>query len=437
MSHVLISIVLVLVLMIIGGLFVASELALLSLREGQVEELQTRGRRGKKVAKLHENPNRFLAGAQIGVTVAGFLSAAYGAETLAASASDWLVGLGLATGWANGLSLLIVTLIIAFISLVISELVPKRLALQRSETLSLAAAPTIDRIASIFRPVIWLLSLLTDLVVRALGGNPDQKRTGISEEELQRMLATHAGLTTEEQKIVSDVFTASDTRLREVMIPRTEVAFLNGDTFVSKALVDIIDLPHSRYPVLGDGVDDVLGFVHVRDLLNPVHSGTRMRVADLVRTIDVMPGTNNLLPALTQMRKGGSHMVLVVDEYGGTAGIVTLEDLVEELVGEITDEYDSSASQTRTLEGGDVEVDGLLNIDDFAQATGLELPDGPYETAAGFMVAALGRVPRVGDCVIEQGRQLEVSMMDGRRVARIRVAAGSIRASVGDNSNHA
>ena len=157
MSHVLISIVLVLVLMIIGGLFVASELALLSLREGQVEELQTRGRRGKKVAKLHENPNRFLAGAQIGVTVAGFLSAAYGAETLAASASDWLVGLGLATGWANGLSLLVVTLIIAFISLVISELVPKRLALQRSETLSLAAAPTIDRIASIFRPVIWLL----------------------------------------------------------------------------------------------------------------------------------------------------------------------------------------------------------------------------------------------------------------------------------------
>ena len=437
MNPVLVSALLVLILMIVGGLFVASELALLSLREGQIRALKSRGRRGAKVAKLHTNPNRFLAAAQIGVTFTGFLSAAYGAETLASSAGEALVSQGMSQSWANALSLIGVTLVIAFISLVISELVPKRLALQRSEALSLASAPTIDRIASIFRPVIWLLSIFTDLVVRALGGNPHEKRAAISEEELQGMLSTHTSLSREERKIVSDVFTAGDTRLREVMVPRTEVNFLLADTFVAKALTDIVELPHSRYPVLGEGVDDVVGFVHVRDLLNPAHAGTRLRVEDLVREILQLPGSKNLLPALTQMRNEGAHMAVVVDEYGGTAGIVTLEDLVEELVGDIRDEYDSSAADTRTLAGGDVEVDGLLNIDDFMRDTSMTLPDGPYETVAGFMVATLGRLPHVGDVVEEQGRRLEVSSMDGRRVARIRVAAAPVDDSISDNNDHA
>ena len=437
MNPVLVSALLVLILMIVGGLFVASELALLSLREGQIRALKSRGRRGAKVAKLHTNPNRFLAAAQIGVTFTGFLSAAYGAETLASSAGEALVSQGMSQSWANALSLIGVTVVIAFISLVISELVPKRLALQRSEALSLASAPTIDRIASIFRPVIWLLSIFTDLVVRALGGNPHEKRAAISEEELQGMLSTHTSLSREERKIVSDVFTAGDTRLREVMVPRTEVNFLLADTFVAKALTDIVELPHSRYPVLGEGVDDVVGFVHVRDLLNPAHAGTRLRVEDLVREILQLPGSKNLLPALTQMRNEGAHMAVVVDEYGGTAGIVTLEDLVEELVGDIRDEYDSSAADTRTLAGGDVEVDGLLNIDDFMRDTSMTLPDGPYETVAGFMVATLGRLPHVGDVVEEQGRRLEVSSMDGRRVARIRVAAAPVDDSISDNNDHA
>lgn len=437
MNSVLVSALLVLILMIVGGLFVASELALLSLREGQIRALKSRGRRGAKVAKLHTNPNRFLAAAQIGVTFTGFLSAAYGAETLASSAGEALVSQGMSQSWANALSLIGVTVVIAFISLVISELVPKRLALQRSEALSLASAPTIDRIASIFRPVIWLLSIFTDLVVRALGGNPHEKRAAISEEELQGMLSTHTSLSREERKIVSDVFTAGDTRLREVMVPRTEVNFLLADTFVAKALTDIVELPHSRYPVLGEGVDDVVGFVHVRDLLNPAHAGTRLRVEDLVREILQLPGSKNLLPALTQMRNEGAHMAVVVDEYGGTAGIVTLEDLVEELVGDIRDEYDSSAADTRTLAGGDVEVDGLLNIDDFMRDTSMTLPDGPYETVAGFMVATLGRLPHVGDVVEEQGRRLEVSSMDGRRVARIRVAAAPVDDSISDNNDHA
>ena len=437
MNPVLVSVLLVLILMIVGGLFVASELALLSLREGQIRALKSRGRRGAKVAELHTNPNRFLAAAQIGVTFAGFLSAAYGAETLASSAGEALVSQGMSQSWANALSLIGVTLVIAFFSLVISELVPKRLALQRSEALSLASAPTIDRIASIFRPLIWLLSIFTDLVVRALGGNPNQKGAAITEEELQGMLLTHTGLSGEERKIVSDVFTAGDTRLREVMVPRTEVNFLLADTFVAKALTDIVELPHSRYPVLGDGVDDVVGFVHVRDLLNPAHAGTRLRVEDLIREILQLPGSKNLLPAMTQMRNEGAHMAVVVDEYGGTAGIVTLEDLVEELVGDIRDEYDTSAADTQTLAGGDVEVDGLLNIDDFMRDTSMTLPDGPYETVAGFMVATLGRLPHVGDVVEEQGRRLEVSEMDGRRVARIRVAAAPVDAPVSDNNDHA
>jgi putative hemolysin len=421
-SGTLLNIGLVVAFVVVGGCFAAAELALISLRESQTKQLAQRGRRGQIVADLNQDPNRFLAAVQVGVTLAGFMSAAFGGATLADDLAPVLAGWGLPKGASEVVALLVITLMISFLALVLGELAPKRLALQRAESIALAVGPTIDRLARWSRPVIWLLSVSTNLVVRLLGGDPSISRAQITEEELRDLVATHETLSEEERRIVEDVFEAGDRQIREVMIPRTEVDFLDSSTPVFKAVKVALDQPHSRYPVIRGSSDDVIGFVHVRDLIAPEMSGRSVRVGDIAREILMLPSTRQLLAALADMRREGTHLAIVVDEYGGTDGIVTLEDLVEELVGDIRDEYDVDEIET-TRNGGEIEVDGLLNLDDFEDETGLELPDGPYETVAGYVIAQLGHVPGVGECADFNGHQLQVISVDGRRIARVRVTA--------------
>jgi putative hemolysin len=203
------------------------------------------------------------------------------------------------------------------------------------------------------------------------------------------------------------------------MIPRTEVVFLDAALPVDDAVTLTASLPHSRYPVTRGSSDEIVGFVHLRDLL--VASRERARVERLVRTVKMLPASLNVLRALSEMRREGHHLAIVVDEYGGTAGIVTLEDLIEEVIGDIRDEYDPAARDARILRGGDVEVSGLLNLDDFADATGIRLPEGPYETVAGFVVSRLGHLPGAQEQITVPAATLTVTALDGRRVERIRV----------------
>ncbi len=421
MNGTLTSVLLVLGFLLVGAVFAAAEIALVSLREGQVRALSARGKRGERLARLAADPNRFLAAVQIGVTLAGFLSAAFGAATLADDLAPVLVGWGLDEGAAAAVALVAITLAVSYASLVLAELVPKRLALQRAEGVSLALAPGLDRIATLFRPVIWLLSHSTDLVVRLVGGDPDAAREQISEEELRELVIAHETLGEEERRIVEEVFAAGERQLREVMVPRTEVDFIDAATPVYKAVRLAAGQPHSRYPVIRGSSDEVVGFVHVRDLFDPHIAQRSVRVGDLVRDLAFLPGTKRLLPALSEMRAAGHHLAIVVDEYGGTAGIVTLEDLVEELVGDIRDEYDVAAEQPPYRRGGVDEVDGMLNLEDFADETGITLPDGPYETVAGFVTAALGHLPQVGETVDVDAHRLAVTRLEGRRVAQLRV----------------
>jgi putative hemolysin len=287
---------------------------------------------------------------------------------------------------------------------------------------ALGLAPMVDRIAILARPVIWLLSRSTDIVVRILGGDPTANREVMTEEELRDLVTAHEALGEEERRIVDDVFQSGDRQLRELMVPRTEVDFLDADMPNYKAVKFAAERPHSRYPVMDGSADNIVGFVHVRDLFDPEVATRSVRVGDLAREVLMLPDTNKLLPTLTEMRRRSTHMAIVLDEYGGTAGIVTLEDLVEELIGDIKDEYDEAAVETMRLRTGELEVDGLLNLDDFAEETGLVLTDGPYETAAGFVAAQLGKVPSVGDEVVIAGRKITVTQMDGRRVSRLRVS---------------
>lgn len=413
----------VLGLILVAALFVAAEIALISLRDSQIRQMATRGRRGVRVAHLSKNPNRFLAAAQVGVTVCGFLSAALGAERIGTYLEPWLEDRGITRGWSNTISLLGLTLIIAYFSLVFGELVPKRLALFRTEAIALAAAPSIDILAAIFRPVIWLLSHSTDFVVRIFGIDPKEAREQMSEEELLDLVSGHAALTDEEREIVEEVFNASERQVHEVMVPRTEVDFLDGSLTVGKAIALAVDRAHSRYPVVRGSTDEVIGFIHVRDLLDTSLAGNGAKIQEIVRTIMFLPGTKGVLPALTEMRNQRQHLAIVLDEYGGTDGIVTMEDLVECLIGDIHDEYDSvEADVQHEIRTGDFEVDGLISIEDLRDETGIDFPDGPYETASGLVAHTLGRIPKASDVVVVENARITVLSMEGKRAGDLLIS---------------
>ena len=410
-------------LIALGGLFVAAEIALISLRDSQVKQLASKGKRGAKVAFLASNPNRLLGAVQIGVTVSGFLSAALGAERLGAYVIPRLEDLGASNGTANAISLVGLTLVIAYFSLVFGELVPKRLALSRTEPIALAFAGLIDFTAKLFRPIIWLLSHSTNFVVRIFGIDPNEQRGAMSEEELLDLVAGHAALTDEERDIVEEVFNASERQIHEVMVPRTEVDFFDASLTVGKAINLAMDKAHSRYPVVRGSTDEVIGFIHVRDLLDPTLVSAGGKIQEMVRSIMFLPGTKGVLPALTEMRNQRQHLAIVLDEYGGTDGIVTLEDLVECLIGDIRDEYDSDEQEiTQETRTGDFEVDGLVSIEDLLDDSGIELPEGPYETASGFVMHFLGRIPVVGDVVNINGIRIAVLTMEGKRAGRLLIS---------------
>ncbi|MDQ0635123.1 putative hemolysin [Arthrobacter pascens] len=421
-SHTLVNFLLVLFFVVLGGVFSGTEMALVSLRESQVRQMEKAGKRGARIAALAGNPNQFLSSAQIGVTLCGFFSAAYGASTIAPDVQPLLEGVGFGRA-AESVSFIGVTLLVAYLSLVLGELVPKRLALQSAVGFTKIMGPPLSFFSQIMRPAVWLLSVSTNGMVRLFGGNPHAKREGVSSEELWDMVAQSDMLEEDSRSILSDVFGAGNRSLQEVMRPRTEVSFVDGGLTIAAARGVLRDRPYSRYPVIDRTPDEVLGFIHFRDLIPRDDRNDATLVRDIAREILPLPGTNRVLPSLSRMRKLGQHIALVVDEYGGTDGIVTLEDLVEELVGEIYDEYDtgSDAEDRVSVGNGSVEVDGGLILQEFESATGVALPDGHYETVAGFIMDRLGRLAQTGDKVEISGHVLTVTAIERLRIARIRV----------------
>lgn len=429
MNGVVLNILLILLFIVVGGVFASAEMALVSLRDSQIKQLAHRGKRGQTVARLTANPNRFLSAVQVGVTLSGFLSAAFGAATLAGDLSPVIQRIGLTPDVSDTVALVLITIAISYASIVLGELAAKRLALQRPEGIALMLAPLVDRIAWLARPVIWFLGVSTNVVVRVLGGDPKASREEVSDEEIRSLVSGSTTLGDEERRIVDDVFAAGERGLREVMVPRTEVDFMPGDMPAHKAVRTLTKSPHSRYPVTGESADDIIGFVHVRDLLDPEVSSRTTPVSEVARPVLSLPDTVRVLRALSDMRRTSSHLAIVLDEYGGTAGIVTMEDLVEELVGDITDEYDVVVEERIALRG-DLVIDGLTTLDEFAEKTGLVLPDGPYDTLAGYFMAQLGQLPAEGDAItVEVGLrdgdeesdlaqiELKVTELDGRRAA--------------------
>ena len=392
------NVLLIFIFLLLGSVFSGTELALVSLRGSQIEQMEQEDARGAKVAKIARDPNTFLSTVQIGVTLCGFLSASFGASSISPYLIPVVEGWGVPTGIAGGLVNIVLTLIISYCSIVISEMVPKRIAMQRTEQIARAVVPAIDVFATICRPIIWLIGKNTNGIVRVLGFDPQQTESEVSE-----------------------------TIVAEVMRPRADVVFIEADQPLAEAAAFVRDQPYSRYPVTGKDFDDVIGFVHVRDLLD-VRDPKAKTVRDVVREGISLPGTSKLLPSLELLRKRGIHLAVVIDEYGGTDGIVTLEDMTEELVGDIRDEYDLPSEKggertTRTaFVNGVATIEASMTIEDFADLTGIELEDGPYETVAGYFLSKTGKMGAVGDVLhSDDGYNMVITKVDGRRIETIEV----------------
>jgi putative hemolysin len=410
------QLVLVGVLVLLNAAFAGTEMALVSLREGQLQRLEQRSATGALVARLARDPNNFLATIQIGITLAGFLASAAAAVSLAEPLEDPLDFLG---GAARPVSIVVVTLALAYVTLVFGELAPKRVAMQRAERWALLAARPLRFMSTITRPVVWLLSRSTDLAVRLMGGDPDVRREEVTEAELREMVGTQKTFTTKQRLIIEGAFEISERTLDEVLRPRPDVLVLDSDWSAERALRELARSGHSRAPVVHDGnLDDVVGMVHLRDLLD---QGERP-VAELVGELVAFPETAKVLDVLHEMQTRRLQLVLVVDEHGAAAGIVTVEDLLEELVGEIYDESDRDVVGVRREPDGSLVMPGRFPVHDLVDVGVEQVPEGPYATVAGLVLDRLGRVPQApGDVVTVAGRAIEVLAVDGRAITEVRI----------------
>ena len=421
------NILLIFIFLLLGSVFAGTELALVSLRGSQIDQMEQEDVRGKRVAQIARDPNTFLSTVQIGVTLSGFLSASFGESSISPYIVPIVESWGVPTSVAAPLTTIVLTLIISYCSIVISELVPKRIAMQRNEQIARAVVPAIHVFAKVCKPIIWLIGKNTNIIVRLLGFDPNETDSEVSDEELRVLVNTNTNLSKDERTILDDVFDASETIVAEVMRPRADVVFLDGATPIGDAAAYVREMPYSRYPVTGKDFDDVLGFVHVRDLLD-IRDPEAKTVADVTREGISLPGTSKLLPSLELLRKRGIHLAVVIDEYGGTDGIVTLEDMTEELVGDIRDEYDlpeekgGERTERTAFVNGVATIEGGMTIEDFADLTGIELEDGPYETVAGYFLAHTGKMGEVGDVLSsDDGYDMTVTQVDGRRIETLEI----------------
>lgn len=409
---------LVMVLVALNAAFSGTELALVSLRESQLKRLEaTNGRRGRALARLARDPNQFLATIQIGITLAGFLASATAAVSLAAPLEKALSFLGRAAG---PLSVVLVTLVLAYLTLVLGELAPKRLAMQNTERWGLLAARPLAVMSTLTRPVVWVLSHSTDLVVRLVGGNPDARSEAMSEEELRHLIAEQATFTPDQRDIIEGALEAAERTLRQVLRPRADVVTVDGSMTCSAAATLLAEAGHSRAPVTtaGQDLDEVIGTVHVRDLLARPDD----LVADHTRPALFLPESVQVLDALRRMQADRQQLCLVVNEHGGSEGLVSVEDLVEELVGEIYDESDRDILTVRRLPGGSFVLPGRFPVHDL-EDIGVVIPEGEFTTIAGAVLDELGHIPREPGERVELGDwSAQVLTIEGHAITAVRLS---------------
>ncbi len=406
-----------LLLLVLGNaVFVAAEYSLVTARRTRIEELAKRGnRRAKTALGLLNEPVRFISTVQVGITVFGILLGALGEPLLSSFFGEWL---------SRGVSFLLSFLILTYLSVVLGELVPKSIALQRAERLALWLAVPLDWLGRITHPLVWVLQKSANAIARLFGVRPAPVgMTMHTEEDIRLIVAQTEEIEQAEEEMLYKVFDFADKEAHDVMVPRPEVVALSVELPPAEALAAVIDSPYTRYPVYRETLDTVIGILHVRDLFGALYDRgiENVVIEHIVRPVYVVPETKDLASLLAEFRRQNQHIALVVDEYGAVQGIVTLEDLLEEIVGDIEDEYDLPDDSVERVDDTRIRIHGTFTIDDFNEQFGTELPQEDYHTIAGFVFGELGRAPQPADEVEHDGLRFTVVEVDGQRIERLEV----------------
>jgi len=406
------QLLLVAILVLVNAAFAGTELALVSLRESQLQRLEERSATGAVLARLARQPNQFLATIQVGITLAGFLASAAAAVSLAEPLEEPLSFLG---GAAGPVSVILVTLILAYFTLVFGELTPKRLAMQRAEKWGMVMARPLDVLSRLTKPVVWLLSKSTDIAVRVLGGDPDRQREEVTGDELRDMVAIHETFDPEQRQIIDGAFEISERTLDEVMVPRNDVVVIDAEATCREAQEVLVASGHSRAPVAEKrNLDKPVGMVRLRSLLDRGDEP----VTSVVWDIPAFPDAARVLTALREFQTRRTQMAVVVDEYARALGIVTVEDLVEELVGEIWDETDPDPTDVVHESDGTIVLPGTYPFHDLVDLD-VDLPDGDYTTIAGLVLDAMSRFPSPGESVDIDGWQITIRSVGRHRITQV------------------
>src|SRR3954462_3212897 len=406
-------------LILLNGFFVAAEYGLVTSRRTRIMELEHGGnRRARAVLRITSDPPRFISAMQLGVTISSLAIGALGEQVLAEH---------LDTVMASILAVVIALLIVTYLHVVIGELVPKGIALGHPERTALALSTPVRWFFVTFRPLIWLLQESTALLLRAMGLEPPgAEHEAHSEAELRMLLSSSAEqgeIEHEEQEMLYKVFDFADKEVADVMVPRPEVVAISIGLPAEEALKAVLESPYTRYPVYRESLDDIVGVLHIRDLIEALHDRGIVSVdlETLVRPAYMVPETKDLGALLTEFRRTNQHMAIVIDEYGSMEGIVTLEDVLEEIVGEIEDEFDLPDETVERLDDGKIRIGGTFPIDDFNERFHVDLDQEDYHTIAGFVFGQLGRAAIPGDEVVGDGITFHIEAVEGQRIEKLRV----------------
>jgi putative hemolysin len=406
-------------LILLNGFFVAAEYGLVTARRTRIMELEHQGNRGARlVLRITSNPPRFIAAMQLGVTITSLAIGALG-EPLLAHVFDPVM--------ATVLAVVFALLVITYLHVVIGELLPKGIALGNSERTALAVAMPVRVFFLTFRPLIWLLQRSTEILLNALGLQPPgAEHEAHSEAELRMLLSSSAEqgeIEHEEQEMLYKVFDFADKEVADVMVPRPEVVAISIELPPEEALQSVLESPYTRYPVYRSSLDEIVGILHIRDLVEAMYERgiAAVNLEELVRSPYMVPETKDLGALLTEFRRTNQHMAIVIDEYGSMEGIVTLEDLLEEIVGEIEDEFDLPDETVERVDDDTIRIDGTFPIDDFNEQFDTDLPQEDYHTVAGFVFGQLGRAAEPGDEVTYDGLVFRVDSVEGQRIDRLTI----------------
>ena len=428
MGSSLLEIVVIALLIMVNGVFVAAEIALVTVRRSRIRQLSDEGdRRAKRVARMTEKPGGLLATIQLGITFIGFLAAAFAGASIAGALADWLREIGPLNTSADILALLLVTLVVSLVTIVFGELVPKTLALAHAERYALALARPVDVLGRILSPVVWFLTTVTHFITRLLGLR-DISDEAISSEELRILVerGTEQGtIEAEEEQMIGAVLELGEQRAHEVMVARVDMVSLAVDATLSEIVQTIVSEGHSRIPVYEDNIDNVIGMLYAKDLLPYLVGEDRPpSIRRLLRTPLFVPESMLVDDLLRSLQRRRVHIAIVLDEHGGTAGLVTIEDLLEEIVGEIQDEYDEEEPMIVPLGDNEARIDGRADVDDMLEHFDTSLGGADqeeFDTVGGLVYHHVGGVPSVGDTVEVDGLKITVEATDGRRVRTVHV----------------